>query len=159
VALRGLWPWVDRLGTRRGWNLEKKIAFFDRTAVAFTRWWRKPLAAKLGTVLRQFGFKSVAPETPPADAVAEDVFGAEILDGLDFSTYFMTYRLYRFAPLAVPAMLLFPVATPPARLVDAVRRSRLDPARAVIETVPGNHTTCITQHTAALAEKMRGVAG
>jgi hypothetical protein len=159
VALRGLWPWVDRLGTRRRWNLEKKIAFFDRTVVAFTRWWRKPLAAKLGSILRRFGGKAAAPETTSADAVAEDVFGAEILDGLDFSTYFMTYRLYRFAPLAIPATVLFPVATPPTRLVDAVRRSRLDPARAVVETVPGNHTTCITQHTAALAEKMNGSMG
>jgi hypothetical protein len=158
VALRGLWPWVDRVGARRGWNLEKKIAFFDRTAVAFTRWWRKPFAAKLGTVLHRFGVEGAVSETVSTDTVAEDVFGAEILDGLDFSTYFMTYRLYRFAPLAVPATLLFPVATPLARLVDAVRRSRLDPARAVIETVPGNHTTCITQHTAELARKMNSAA-
>lgn len=156
VGLRGLWPWVDRFGDRRGWNLEKKIAVFDRTAVAFTRWWRKPLAAKLATVLRRVGWKPAEVETAGAETSAQDGMSAEILDGLDFSTYYMTYRLHRFDPLAVPATLLFPESTAPGRVAEAPGRIMIDPARLTVERVPGNHTTCITQHTAELAEKMRG---
>jgi hypothetical protein len=154
VWLRGLWPWVDRLGDRRGWNLERKIAFFDRTAVAFTRWWRKPFSAKMATVLRRFGIQP-ATATGVESTAADDMGEAEILDGLDFSTYFMTYRLYQFAPLAVPATLFFPQSTPAARIVQAGPLSRLESTRLNIETISGNHTTCITQHTAVLAEKMK----
>jgi hypothetical protein len=157
VALRGLWPWVDRLGTRRGWGLEKKIAFFDRTAVAFTRWWRKPLAAKMATVLRRLGWKFAESEAAGADTSAQDGMSAEILDGLDFSTYFMTYRLHRFTPLAVTSTLFFPESTAPGRVAEAPQRIMIDAARLTVERVPGNHTTCITQHTAELAGKMRAV--
>ena len=154
VGLRGVWPWIDWLGTKRGWNMEKKIAFFDKTAVAFNRWWSKPFAAKMGTVLRRFGIKGAEAGEDSASSVEDDLGGSEILDGLDFSTYVITYRLHRFAPLAVPTTFLFPESTEPHRVAEAASRSRIDLARMKIETIPGNHTTCITQHTAELARKM-----
>ena len=159
VGLRGLWPWIDRLGAGRGWNMEKKIAFFDRTAVAMNRWLNKPFAAKMGTVLRRFGIKTADAAGAGAPSAEEDLGGSEILDGLDFSTYVITYRLHRFAPLAVPTTFLFPESTEPHRVAEAAARSRLDLARVKVETIPGNHTTCITQHTAELAAKMMRAMG
>jgi hypothetical protein len=155
VVLAGLWPWIDRLGDRRGWNLERKIAFFDRTAVAATRWWRKPLRAKLAAVLNRLGLKSTGPSSGLPAAVPEEDDGAQILDGLDFSTYYMTHRLHRLAALDVPATLFLPASTIPSRRAEAPRLSRLAPERLAVEIVPGNHTTCITQHTAELAEGIR----
>jgi acyl carrier protein len=156
VFLRGLWPWTDRVGDQLGWNLEKKIAVFDRTAVAFGRWWRKPAGAKIATLLNRVGFKLPLAEAVAEEAGAEDDFGgAEILDGLDFSTYCITYRLHRFTSLSVPATFLFPEVTPAARVAEAGRLSRLDPALLNIEIVPGDHTTCITEHTASLADAIR----
>ena len=137
----------------------KKIAFFDRTAVAFNRWWRKPLAAKMGTVLRRFGIKGAEAGKTTRHAVEDDLGGSEILDGLDFSTYFITYRLHRFAPLAVAHDVAFSRVDRPHRVAEAAARSRIDPARVKVETIPGNHTTCITQHTAELAGKMERLSG
>jgi hypothetical protein len=141
VFLSGLWPWIDWLGDRRGWNLERKIAFFDRTAV-----------------LNRLGLKSDGPAQASAGAAsAEEDDGAQILDGLDFSTYYMTHRLHRLAPLAVAATLFLPASTVASRREAAARLSRLTPAN--VEIIPGNHTTCITQHTAELAEGMRRACG
>ena len=154
VFLAGLWPWIDRLGDRRGWNLERKIAFFDRTAVAATRWWRKPVRAKMGALLNRLGWKPTRGATAPASALEEDDDGAQILDGLDFSTYYMTHRLHRLAPLDVPAALFLPASTVASRRAEAPRLSRLAPERLTVEIIPGNHTTCITQHTAELAAAM-----
>ncbi len=155
VFLRGLWPWIDRLGSGLGWSLEKKIAFFDRTAAAFSRWWRKPAGAKITTVLRRLGLKSGSTEESGEAGPGDDFGGSEILDGLDFSTYYMSYRLHRFTPLSVPAILLYPETTPAARVAESAGLTRLDPALLKTEIVDGDHTTCITEHTASLAEAMR----
>jgi thioesterase domain-containing protein len=154
VFLAGTWPWIDRLGDRRGWDLEKKIAFFDRTVVAAGRWWRKPAAEKFGAMLHRLGMKAHAPAAASSAGAQADLGGEQILDGLDFSTYYMTYRLHRFTPLAVPATLLFPDCLPVERQAQAPGLTRLDPAQLRLELIPGNHTTCITEHTAELAEKM-----
>ncbi len=158
VVLAWLWPWIDRLGDRRGWNLERKIAFFDRTAVAATRWWRKPLRAKFATVLNRLDLKSGAAGPASSVPAPEEDDGAQILDGLDFSTYYMTHRLHRLAALDVPATLFLPATTVPSRRAEAPRLSRLALDRVRVEIVPGNHTTCITQHTAELAEGIRRAA-
>jgi len=155
VFLRGLWPWTDRIGSQLGWSLEKKIAFFDRTAAAFSRWWRKPLGAKIATVLRRLGFKTTRMEEPGETGPEDDLAGSEILDGLDFSTYYVSYRLHRFTPLSVPATLLFPEETPASRVAEAAGLTGLDLARVETVRIRGTHTTCITEYTASLAEAMR----
>jgi acyl carrier protein len=155
VFLRGLWPWTDRVGTRLGWNLEKKIAVFDRTAVSYSRWWRKPTRAKVASVLNRLGIKSSHVEEPTSFEAEDDFGGSEILDGLDFSTYYVAYRLHRFTPLSVPATLLFPEETPASRVAEAAGLARLDLARVETVRIRGTHTTCITEHTASLAEAMR----
>jgi hypothetical protein len=153
VWLRGLWPWVDRLGRLQKWNLEKRIDFFDRTVVTFSRWLKKPFTAKMAAVFRRLGLKTSSLSAGTAGTGDEDFANADILDTLDFSTYFMSYRLHRLAPLSVPATLFFPESTPAARLAQTCALSKLHPCH--IEIVPGNHTTCVTKYTAVLAEKMR----
>jgi surfactin synthase thioesterase subunit len=157
VWLRGLWPWVEGVGDFRHWSLEKKIDVFDRRVVALSRWLKKPLSAKLATVARRLGLRKTENATSPASGGAdkEDFGDAAILDGLDFSTYFMSYRLHRLAPLSVPATLFLPESTPHARRLEAIRASRLDRTKARVEIAPGNHTTCVTQHSDFLADRMR----
>jgi hypothetical protein len=151
------WPWVERWGNARGWTLEKKIAFFDRTAGTVGRWWRRPLTAKFAAVLRRVGVK-VEPSSIPADAPEDDLGGASVLEGLDYSAYYLSYRLYRPAALAVPATIFFPEDTPAFKVARAGKESRIDPARLRHATIRGSHTNCITEHTDSLAEKMRAVS-
>ena len=156
VWLRDLWPWVEALGDLRDWSLERKIEFFDRRVVAFNRWLKKPLAAKFATVARLLGPKRSRKAAASAAVEDKEDFGeAAILDGLDFSTYFMSYRLHRLAPLSVPATLFFPESTPAARRVSGPMASKLDRAKLRVEIVPGNHTSCVTEHSSFLAEKIR----
>jgi thioesterase domain-containing protein/NRPS condensation-like uncharacterized protein len=156
VWLRGLWPWVEALGDLRDWSLERKIEFFDRRVVALNRWLKKPLAAKLTTVARRLGPKRSRKAAAAAAVEDKEDFGdAAILDGLDFSTYFMSYRLHRLAPLSVPATLFFPESTPAARRVSGPVASKLDRAKLRVEIMPGNHTSCVTEHASFLAEKIR----
>ena len=157
VWLRGFWPWIDRLGDWRKWDLEKKITIFDRTAVALSRYLKKPLRAKLATVFRRLGLKGKTEADGNAVPENENFGEAQILEGLDFSTYFMTYRLNRMKPLSVPATIFFPQSTPSARLMQAGGLSKLASAHYKIEILPGNHTTCVTKHTAELADKMRKI--
>jgi len=156
VWLRGLWPWVEGLGDFRHWSLEKKIDVFDRRVVALNRWLRKPLSAKLATVARRLGLKRAksASATNGGAEAKEDFGDAAILESLDFSTYFMSYRLHRLAPLSVPATLFLPESTSDQRRRGAIRASRLDRNKARVQIAPGNHTTCVTQHSAFLADKM-----
>jgi hypothetical protein len=67
----------------------------------------------------------------------------------------MSYRLHRLAPLSVPATLFFPESTPAARRVSGPMASKLDRAKLRVEIVPGNHTSCVTEHSSFLAEKIR----
>jgi hypothetical protein len=157
VWLRGLWPWVEAIGDLRNWSLERKIDCFDRNVVALSRWLKKPLSAKLATVFRRLGIKGSKKSviTDTSESEKEDFGDAAILDGLDFSTYFMSYRLHRLGPLSVPATLFFPESTPAARRAEGLRASRLDPAKTRVEIVPGNHTSCVTEHSAFIAEKIQ----
>jgi hypothetical protein len=55
----------------------------------------------------------------------------------------------------VPATLFCPESTPAARRAEGLRASRLDPAKTRVEIVPGNHTSCVTEHSAFIAEKIQ----
>jgi hypothetical protein len=147
------WPLVDRIGEARGWSLERKIAFYDRTAGTVGRWWRQPLAAKLATVRRRLGLK--VQESGPAGAPEDDLGAAAVLDGLEYSAYYLSYRLHRPTPLAVAATLFYPEDTPPDKVSLGGLQSRVDPANLSTVTIRGSHTNCITEHTDSLAEKMR----
>jgi hypothetical protein len=156
-GLRLAWPLVERWGDARGWSLEEKIAFFDRTAGMLGRWWRRPLAAKFAAVLRRAGVQ-VEPATGAPEVETDDLGAASVLDGLDYSAYYISYRLYRPAALSVPATLFFPEDTPVSKVSRAGGESRIDPARLGRATIRGSHTNCITEHTDSLAEKMRAAS-
>jgi thioesterase domain-containing protein len=150
---RFAWPAVDRIGQARGWSLEKKIAFYDRSAATLGRWWRQPLAAKLAMVRRRLGLKVDQPEES-ADAHVDDLGAAAVLDGLEYSAYYLSYRLHRPAPLAVAATLFYPEDTPADKVSLGGQQSRIEPAHLHTATIRGSHTNCITEHTDSLAGKM-----
>jgi pimeloyl-ACP methyl ester carboxylesterase len=148
---RRLWPLADKIGDAQKWTVEKKIDFFDRYLVSLIRWGKRPLAAKLASLGHRLGLKIASASS--ADDLASD--DAELVDSFAYTVYFLAYRLYSLQPLPVPATLYFPESTPAARLAGLSRSSRMDPAKYTIEMLPGNHTTCVTKHTAALAEKIK----
>ena len=88
------------------------------------------------------------------DPAGDDLGASAVLEGLDYSAYYISYRLYRATPIAVPATLLFPESTPARRLAQARGRTRIDPAALRLSLIKGNHTNCITQHPDSLAAKM-----
>jgi thioesterase domain-containing protein len=152
--LRWAWPFVDKAGEIRKWDLQKKIHFFDRTAVSFARWLRKPPRSKITTLCRRLGLGGKG--TPSAMNTAwEAGEGVEILNHLDYAAYFLAYRLYRLKPLTVPATLYFPEETPPARFSWVRRVSERAPVKVNVEILPGDHHTCITKYTPALAKKLK----
>jgi thioesterase domain-containing protein len=150
---RRLWPLADKIGAAQKWSIEKKIDFFDRYLVSLIRWGKRPLAAKLASLARRLGLKiETTSSAGQSDPASDD---AELVDSFAYTVYFLAYRLYSLQPLSVPATLYFPESTPAARLAGFSRSSRMDPAKYTIEMLPGNHTTCVTKHTAALAEKIK----
>ncbi len=150
--LRGLWPWVDRIGNARKWNLERKIDFFDRYGVSTNRWLKRPWRSKVKSLLHRFGRSEngSASDLFATDSIEEQ----EVIGGLDDSAYYLAYRLYRIKPLEVPATFLFPESTPLERLSNLAHASKMDPAQYQVEILPGTHTTCVTTHLPALAKKL-----
>ena len=154
-AVRRFWPWIDRLGDLRKWDLEKKIDFMDRSVISINRWLKNPWREKWATIRRRLRLSG--PMQPGnGDAGSEDpVFtGEELLEGLDYSLYSLAHRLYRAAPLSIPATFYFPEATSEASLGRLSSASRLDPAGYKVERLPGDHTTCMTKHIDVLAQKI-----
>ena len=152
--LRLAWPFFNAVGDFRKWDLQKKIHVFDRYAVSFARWIKKPFQSKISTVLRRLGITTPL-TVSPIHAGREAGEGVEILTYLDYAVYFLAYRLYRSKPLTVPATLYFPEETPPARLTWVRRASEKAPAQFTVEFLPGDHHTCITKYTPALVAKMK----
>jgi hypothetical protein len=154
TVARRLWPWIDRLGHFRHWDIEKKIDFLDRSVVSTTRWLRNPWQEKWATIRRRLLSTGPAFSSDNPIAAEPDAIGEELLEGLDYSLYSLAQRLYRVTPLSIPATFYFPEATSEASLARLATASRLDPARYKVERLPGDHTTCMTQHIDVLAQKI-----
>jgi len=155
--IRISWVIVDKLGAFMGWDLQKKIYYFDRYAVSFSRWLRKPLRSKLTTLCRRLGIALPQSNiTSPITAGRELGEGdGEILNCVDYALYFLAYRLYRRKPIEVPATLYFPEETAPSRLAWVKHSSESSPMKFTVEILPGDHHTCITKFTPDLAAKLK----
>ena len=153
--LRSSWFFVDKLGAVLGWDLQKKIYYFDRYAVSFSRWLRKPVRSKFTTLCRRLGIKLPQASSPITAGRELGEGDAEILNCVDYAVYFLAFRLYRRKPLTVPATLYFPEETPPSRLSWVKRASEKAPIKFTVEILPGDHHTCITKYTPALVEQLK----
>ena len=152
--LRAYWPLVDLTGNVLGWDVSKKIYFFDRTGVSFSRWLKRPLNNKIAALLRRLGLANPAGSTIGGpDEAGED---GEILKSLDYAVYFLAFRLYRLRPLAAPATLYFPEETAMSSQSTWLKwLERNSSASIIIESVPGNHHTCVTKYTSGLVGKIK----
>lgn len=154
-AVRRFWPWIDRLGDLRHWDLEKKIDFMDRTVISINRWLRNPWREKWATIRRRLPLpESMQPGHGDGNSEEPVFVGEELLEGLDYSLYSLAHRLHRARPLSIPATFYFPEATSETSLARLASASRLDPARYRVERLPGDHTTCMTKHIDVLAQKI-----
>jgi len=152
--LRWAWLLVNKTGDILKWNLQKKIHYFDRTAVSFARWIGKPMRSKVAALSRRLGLKSRT-DSSPTNSTEEAGEGGEILNQFDYAVYFLAYRLYRPRPLSVPATLYFPEETPSARLAWVQRASERASVKFTVEVLPGDHHTCITRYTPTLVDKIK----
>jgi acyl carrier protein len=153
--LRYVWPVVNVTGSALGWDLQKKIYYFDRYGVSFARWLKRSPENKIATLRRRLGFASTVSSSPITVGREPGEGEVEILTCLDYAVYFLAHRLYRSKALTVPATLFFPEEISPQRLAwikDASQRARV---KVKVEVLPGDHHTCITRHTPDLAEKIR----
>jgi condensation domain-containing protein/thioesterase superfamily protein/phosphopantetheine binding protein len=156
-AVRRFWPWIDRLGNLRQWDLEKKIDFMDRSVISVNRWLKNPWREKWAAIRRRLPLPKSTPSDGGSAATEPEFIGEELLEGLDYSLYSLAHRLYRATPLSIPATFYFPEATPDAGLGRLSSASRLDPARYKVERLPGDHTTSMTRHIDVLAQKIAHV--
>jgi pimeloyl-ACP methyl ester carboxylesterase len=152
--LRWVWPVIEGIGRLANWSLQEKIYLFDRYGVSFGRWLKRSPHSKLMTLYRRLGIgprRAAAAKRAESDLTEDD----EILQSTDYAVYFLAYRLYKLKAIPVPATLYFPEATAPKRLAWVMKASSSAPVKFAVEILPGDHHTCITKHTAALATKMK----
>jgi pimeloyl-ACP methyl ester carboxylesterase len=158
--LRWIWPCVNSLGNLFKWDLQRKIYYFDRYCVSFSRWIKQPARAKFATLFRRLGIKLPEASGPlvPAGGPAESG-DMEILNSMDYAIYFLAYRLYRAGLWTTKATLFFPGSLTPERLAEVYRMSAAAPVKFDVALLPGDHHTCITKHAPELVEKIREALG
>lgn len=152
--LRRIWPVVDTIGNILKWDLQKKIHCFDRYGVSLNRWTKKSFRSKFGGILNRLGLKSRIDSTEVAEEENDAGDDGDILDSLDYEVYMLAFRRYTLRPLSVPTTLYLPKENPPARAEWTKHAHEIFPI-VTLETVPGNHRTCIIEHTSALVDKMK----
>ena len=151
------WPWIDRLGHARGWSLRRRITFFDRSVVATNRWLHRPISGKLPWLSRLIAARRKSANDEAAPSTQGEEAKPEVLTSLDYAVYFLAYRLHRIEPLSVPATLFIPESTSAWRLARIQRAAKIAAGKCRVVIVPGNHTTCVTRDSSAIAEQMRVV--
>ena len=156
--LRRAWPWVNGLGEMLGWSLERKIAFFDRQVVPLQRSLRHP-ANLLKTRWDRRFHRAPTPMPGTAAAPSTDPESEKILDGPEYSLYFLAYRLHQVTPLSVPTSIFFSESTSVARMEGVAQTAKVDSARTTLSRIPGNHTTCVTQDISSLGAQLRVALG
>ena len=153
--LRGIWPVVDRVGEILKWDLQEKIYYFDRYGVALDRWLRKSPRSKFTAICHRLGFaKRIGCSQVTTNGEGEG--DREILDSLDYAVYILAYRLYKLKPLSVPTTVYFPEEETPTSHWTANRARKIFPIVS-FEMIPGNHRTCIVNHSSALADKLKKI--
>jgi hypothetical protein len=149
----GLWAFFDRAGDVLKWDLTKKIRYFDRYPVSLVRWLEMPLPDKFAKICQKLGFGKSSDFDLITMGLQDGEYDVDILKSPEYAVYFLAACLYELKPLSVPAALYFPKdAVPRASMIR--NASRNFPV-VTIETVLGNHHTCITKHASFLAEKMK----
>ena len=154
---RQCWPLTNQAGDILGWDLQRKIHYFDLSFTAFERWLSKSTSNKITSLGRRLRLVKASPPAPATTGPEDGDLDGEILKSLDFAVYVLAYRRHKLRTLNVPTTIYFSEEEAPSRL-SAEHAREIYPG-VTIETVPGNHRTCIIQHTSALVDKMKVTLG
>jgi amino acid adenylation domain-containing protein len=155
--VRGIWPVVDRVGQILKWDLKRKIHYFHRYGVAFDFWLLKSPRSKFIALCHRLGLANRIGSSCVTE-YEEDEWGREIremFETLDYAIYVLASRLYNLRSLSVPTTVYFSEETPPPHRI-ANRAREISPT-VRFETVPGDHFTCLTEHTSELADKLKKI--
>ncbi len=158
-SLRWIWRATDAAGDVLKWVLLKKIHFYDRYGAALVRWFRSRPPGKLHALARRLGLRNGSESLPDATGLNAGDGEVDVLQGLDYGVYFLASCLHTIEPLAapIPLTVYFPEGTWPSRW--RVKQAREISPNVTVEMVPGNHHTCIVEHSSALVDKMRQTLG
>jgi pimeloyl-ACP methyl ester carboxylesterase len=156
--LRWIWLGIDNVGEIRDWNLRRKVSYFDRYAVPLNRWLVKSTSGKFDAIRNRLGLARRTAPSAPTETQGPAGEDQEILSSPDYEVYMLAFRLCRLRPVPVPATFYLPAETAPSRLARVYRLREFFPAVAV-ETVPGNHRTCIIDHATPLGHEMKKAIG
>jgi pimeloyl-ACP methyl ester carboxylesterase len=152
--LREFWHVFDVIGALLKWNLKRKIHYFDRCGVPLDRWLKKSIHDKIRAVFNRLGLRSQIESDLFNEERVQDEGAIEILESLDYAKYLLAFRLYHFEPLLCPATLYLPEERPASRAFWINHAHEIFPESS-LETIPGNHLTCIVEHASELADRMK----
>jgi pimeloyl-ACP methyl ester carboxylesterase len=152
--LREFWYVFDVIGTLLKWNLKRKIYYFSRCGVPLDRWLKKSIHDKIRAVFNRLGLGSQIGSDLFNEERVQGEGAAEILASYDYAKYLLAFRLYHFEPLFCPTTLYLPEERPTSRALWINHSHEIFP-KASLETIPGNHLTCIVEHAAELADRMK----
>jgi thioesterase domain-containing protein len=152
--LREFWYVFDVIGTLLKWNLKRKIYYFSRCGVPLDRWLKKSIHDKIRAVASRLGLRSQIESDLFNQERLQDESAAEILASYDYAKYRLAFRIYHFEPLFCPATLYLPEERPSSRDIW-IKHSPEIFRKASLETIPGNHATCIVEHASELADRMK----
>ena len=147
---RWFWAGTNLVGNLMKWDLLKKIRMFDRYPLGLIRWVKMPLRKKLLALGRRLKLTTAGSSDPNVLGVQGGVY-PEVLTGLDYSVYMLSSVLHEARPLDVPSTLYFAEDALPLPYRERYARRAL--LNATCESIPGNHTTCITRHPPASPPK------
>jgi acyl transferase domain-containing protein len=151
---RWLWRGIDLAGNLLGWDLVTKIKNFDRYPLGAVRWLKMPLRNKLLALGRRLNLTTAGSTDPQVLGVRGGV-SFEVFDGPDYNLYILASILHGIEPFNIPTSVY--VAEEGPSLASRKRNAHGKLLKATFESIPGNHTTCITSHANVPAEKIAQV--
>ena len=152
--LRFVWPLIDHVGDVLKWNFRKKLDSMEFCGMAVVRWYRKSALGKFASGWR----RSNSPENSIIAVSEMDESDAEFVNSADYAVYVHAYRTYRLKRVLVPTTVYIPEegSPPPPSWTRHIRKMF---PMVSFQGIPGDHRTCITQHSEVLGAQLKKALG
>ena len=154
--LRFVWPLIDHVGDVLKWNFRKKLDSMEFCGMAVVRWYRKSALGKFASGWRRSNSQKL--KTPSSTVSEMDESDAEFVNSADYAVYVHAYRTYRLKRVLVPTTVYIPEegSPPPPSWTRHIRKMF---PMVSFQGIPGDHRTCITQHSEVLGAQLKKALG
>jgi len=155
-SAQAYWTWAcfNLAGNLLRWNLLKKIQMYDRYALGLIRFIKMPLGKKILALGRRLKLTNAGSTDPGVLGVSGGA-SFDVFSGMDYNGYVLSAVLHKVKPIDIPSSLYFAEEGVP--MASRERYVRGVVLHATLETIPGNHTTCITRYANVPADKIAQV--